>query len=201
MKKSFFALMAMLAMCGCTVDDGETIDSQKLDYADAPAAEMSSEILFDGRQLTVFTLPVAEWVDRARLGGNQRIEGAKAAVFTATEAGYSSQSTVYRLQSDVRDTNGNAYGIVVRVDDTPYWVAPVFGSDSELLINHYTGAVTIALQVVGISVKLLSSYDFDNHDIAPHTPDSTAAEGNGAENGLVAVNRVYIISGQLGNQQ
>ena len=185
MKNCFIALMAMLAMCGCTtVEDGDMAALPSFNDVNAHTAEWSSKILFDGRQLTVYTLPVTEWVNQARLGGNQRVVGGNAAVFTVTEAGYSSQTTVYRLQPDVRDTSGNAYGILVYVDDTPCWVAPVFGSDSELVVNHYTGVVTIALHVVSLRTNSLS------YDVA----DGQA--GAGASDHVV-VNRVYVISGQM----
>ena len=156
MKRFFVAtLLAILGLTACTVDDGDDFATQPEYYEDSQAGQgdvRKALLTFDGKLLVMAAPPEAEWARLAGLEPTATDEAAHYCCFDATEMGYASQTTVYRLSPDARDGDGQPYQFRVRTAGGDAWLSLTFGADSELLLNHYNSTMTLALRVMAIHV-------------------------------------------------
>ncbi len=151
MKKYLIALLAVLTLAGCSVDDGDTMyDTDMQDYASADLYR-NANLEFDGSQLLLWAPPHDDWAQLAKLQTVSKPTATSSIRFDVVEVGRSGNSRIFHVAAE--NLRGDAaYMFTVHTAEGDYSLWPDFGDNSELVVDNYAHTLTLALTVKAIHI-------------------------------------------------
>ncbi|MBQ9667438.1 MAG: hypothetical protein IJV45_01645 [Prevotella sp.] len=151
MKKYLMALLAVLSLAACSVDDGEMINGTFQQDSYSGEVYRNAAMEFDGLQLLLWEPPLDDWARLAGLKADRWDVTSRAVRFGVTEVGRSGNSRIYHVASESL-RGDEAYTFVVHTADGDLQLWPEFGDNSELVVDNYAHTLTLALAVKAIHV-------------------------------------------------